>query len=530
MPAVLFTVFLLYTHVLWYSPADGGYYTGQSGYGDVQMHLAFIKSIAVAGEMPPHYSLLAGQDLFGYPFLCESVSSVFLVLGAGLKFAYILPCVPALCAVFGGVWLLARAALERVGPACLAWVLFVLGGGFGFMYFLGSKEAFASIFTGYYTTPTNYVEKNIRWVNCIADLLVPQRATLFGWALAFPCLYLLYRFAFRDEKRLWLPLGLLAGSVPLMQTHSLLALVLISAAWLVRPLCGAVRSRRMDGLWPWLGYAAVAGALCLPQLFGVIFRQTAAGSGFLQPVFNWVNNGTGENYFWFYIKNVGLVYLLAIPGYFCAGRPLRRMYWGGLTVLAVSEFVVFQPNYYDNIKLLYFWFLLACILAAGALCGWLARVKAPRLRAALCAAALVLGTLSGVLTLGREAVSRYQVFSADAAAAGAYVDANAAPDALFLTGQEHLNPVASLAGRDIVCGSTLYVYFHGMDYGRQAEAVRQMYETPSEALLAQWGVDYVYISGWERADYAVNEAFYAERYPVWFQQGDIVIYQITGNA
>ena len=106
------------------------------------------------------------------------------------------------------------------------------------------------------------MQQNIRWVNCIADLLVPQRATLMGWALMLPCLYLLYRFAFAGETRLWLPLGLLAGCLPLMQTHSLLALVLMSAVYLLGPLAGALRTKDLRPLLPWLGYAAGAGALC----------------------------------------------------------------------------------------------------------------------------------------------------------------------------------------------------------------------------------------------------------------------------
>ena len=86
------------------------------------------------------------------------------------------------------------------------------------------------------------------------------------------------------------------------------------------------------------------------------------------------------------------------------------------------------------------------------------------------------------------------------------------------------------AGRDIVCGSSLYVYYHGMDYAAQLQAVKELYEAPSEALLAQWGIDYVMISGWERSDYAVDEAFYAQRYPVWYQNGSYTIYQITGAS
>lgn len=527
LPALLLTIYLLYTHVLRYNPADGAYYTGQSGYGDIAMHLAFIKNLAVTGEMPPSYPLLAQQSVFGYPFLCESVSSVFLLLGAGLKFSYILPCIPALVSVFGGVWLLARQALEHPGKATLASVLFVYGGGFGFLYFLKNKETFQSIFTGYYTTPTNHIDENIRWVNCIADLLVPQRATLMGWALAMPCLYLLYRFAFQGEKHLWLPLGLLAGSVPLMQTHSLLMLVLVSAVYLCRPAADAIRTKDWKTLYPWLRYAAVAGALCLPQLFGVIFRQTSTGNGFLKPVFNWVNNGTGENIIWFYIKNIGLVYVLLLPAFLWANKALRRLFLGGLAVKIISELVVFQPNYYDNIKLLYFWFLLGCVLVANALWDWLALLPSRPIRAVLAADLILLGTLSGVLTLGREWVSNYQVFTADGMELAEYVDENTAKNAVFLTGREHLNPVVSLAGRQIICGSGLYVHFHGMDYQRQDAAVRQMYESPSEELLTEWGVDYVFYSNYERNDYQNHQDWYEQRYPVWYQDGEYTIYQIT---
>lgn len=527
LPAFLLTVYLLHTHVLCYEPANGAYYTGQSGYGDTAMHLAFIKNIAVTGKMPPHYSLLAGQDVFGYPFLTESISSVFLLFGAGLKAAYILPCIPALISVFGGVWLLARQALNHPGKATLASLLFIYGAGLGFLYFLGSPEQFASIFTGYYTTPTNFVEKNLRWVNCIADLLVPQRATLMGWALAMPCLYLLYRFAFQGEKHLWLVLGLLAGSMPLIQTHSLLMLVIVSAVYLCRPAADAIHDHSWAGLRPWIAYAATAGVLCIPQLFGVIFRQTSGGNGFLQPVFNWVNNGTGENFIWFYIKNIGIVYILMIPAFLWANQTLRRLFLGGFAVKIISELVVFQPNYYDNIKLLYFWFLLTCILVAGAVWDWISHLRSRAVQAALAAAVVVLGTLSGVLTLGREAISSYQAFNADGIAVAQYVDENAAPDAVFLTGRQHLNPVASLAGRQIICGSSLYVFFHGMNFEAQDAAVRAMYENPSEELLRTWGVDYVMYSSYEKHDYQDNEDWYAQRYPVWLRQGEYTIYQVT---
>ena len=140
---------------------DGAYHTGQSCYGDMPMHLGFIKYIAQSGEFLPRYPLLGGTHRFGYPFLCETVSSVFVVLGADLRTAYLLPMLPAFLSVYGMFWQLARRVTDSAGKACLAFYLFFMGSGLGFVYFLGSADSFAGIFTGFYTTPTNFVEKNI---------------------------------------------------------------------------------------------------------------------------------------------------------------------------------------------------------------------------------------------------------------------------------------------------------------------------------------------------------------------------------
>lgn len=157
LPVVLITLYLLHTHVL--HLVDGAYHTGQSCYGDMPMHLGFIKYIAQSGEFLPRYPLLGGTHRFGYPFLCETVSSVFVVLGADLRTAYLLPMLPAFLSVYGMFWQLARRVTDSVGKACLAFYLFFMGSGLGFVYFLGSADSFAGIFTGFYTTPTNFVEK-----------------------------------------------------------------------------------------------------------------------------------------------------------------------------------------------------------------------------------------------------------------------------------------------------------------------------------------------------------------------------------
>lgn len=527
LPVLVITGYLLHTHIL--HEVDGTLHTGQSCYGDLPMHLGFIEYIAQSGEFPPTYPLLGGEHRFGYPFLCESVSSVFRVLGADLRTAYLLPVVPAFVSAFGMFWQLARRVLQSTAKACLAFYLFFMGSGFGFVYFLGSAADFAGIFTGFYTTPTNYTAENIIWVNPIVDLMIPQRATLFGWSILLPALYLLWRFCYEGQARLWLPLTLLVLPLPLLHTHSALALVLLCLVSGLYTLIHRPRTRQV--LLPWLGLALVCGIAWLGQMLPTVLAQSLDGQNMLRLHFNWVNNpGDGtlkDNYFWFYIKNIGVVYLLLIPAWLHAERRKRWLYGGGLLIWALAEVVVFQPNTYDNNKLLYVWHMLGCLLVAQLLADVATRLRSRPVRVLALGTVCFLAMFGSVLTVAREALSDYQHWSANEIALAEYVARNAESDALFLTSDRHTNPVFSLAGRRILCGSGSYVYYHGMDYGDEYAAMRLLYEAPDASILELWGVDYVVFDASVTAEFAADESWYAARYPVWYENGSCRVYQIT---
>ena len=136
------------------------------------------------------------------------------------------------------------------------------------------------------------------------------------------------------------------------------------------------------------------------------------------------------------------------------------------------------------------------------------------IRNAISLGGCLLYTSSGVLTLGREAVSDYELFSAASVKAAAFARESTPPQARFLTADNHNNTIASLAGRDILCGSGSYLYFHGVDYAEAHAALRQLYEQPTNELLEQWGIDYVLIGAYERGGYAGEEDFYARSFPV----------------
>ena len=528
VPFLMLSVVLLLSHTL--RERGGALCTGQSGWGDMPMHLGFITSIAGQGTFPPEYSILPGKRLC-YPFLCDSVSSSLLLLGTPLRCAYMIPAFFAFAQVFCGFYLLARAMLKRVGPALLAFVLFFLNGGLGMLYFTGDYTL-RQLMTGFYKTPTNLSERSIRWVNVIADMLLPQRATLFGWAVLFAVLLLLYRAVFCDENNLFLPAGFLGGLLPMIHTHSYLALGLIAACWL---LYSAVRDR-LSGKWlrSWLAFGLPAVILALPQLLIWTFHSVGGNAQFLRFHFDWVNEGK-ENWFWFWLKNIGPLFLLAPLAFAFAHGKKRAAASPAVLIFVLCEIVAFQPNVYDNNKLLYVSYALLCVLSADLIIRAAEKVRWPALRAAALALLIALCTNAALFTLAREVVSgtekhAIRLFSSSDAAAAEYIRENTAPDSLFLTATNHNNAVAALTGRNIFCGSASYLFYHGLDYAPRQELVNELL-TDSESferLHAVIGIDYVYLGDYERGiSGCISSSWFAERYPLVFRDGNVSIYKIS---
>ena len=369
LPLFVVGSYLFSTHIL--QPKADGYYVGQTTYGDLAMHLGFISSMAEQGFFPPEYSIFPGHTV-NYPFLCEVPSASLFRYGASLRWAYLLPALYAYALVILGVHFAFKAWLKREDRARFATYLFFIGGGFGFMYFFdrlggastvgaligesGYANNLSYLLNDFYVTPTNLPRIGLRWVNPIVDMLIPQRATLFGWAFLFPCLYLLLRFAFEQRRSALAPLILFAGGLPLVHTHSFLALGVVSAVYCVQDLALHFDRKR---LLQWACYGCAAVLLAAPQLFGFAFQQ-ASESGMVRLHFNWANEV--DSFLWFYIKNMGWLFLLLPFALLLLSKRDRRIASGFLFLWLISEIVVFQPNIYDNNKLLFAWFFSLCAL------------------------------------------------------------------------------------------------------------------------------------------------------------------------
>ena len=572
IPLTILGGFLQYTHAMRVDAA-GGWHVGQSTYGDLPMHMSFITNL-VGKKFPADYPFFPGARL-SYPFLTDSLSSTFMLFGSSLQAAVIVPGTLMMTLCCMGVIVLGRELTGGKKTALLAACLFFLNGGLGFLYdfdlaggtwetetglpffeqagrtaanwFSTVAERIGHIMTGYYKTPTNQPDpNNLRWSNVICDLMIPQRTLLGGWCMLFPCFYLLsteFRARTRDPEsrgRGTVLLGVWAGALPLIHTHSFLALGLASAGCFCYDMIhgdpGAMMIRRSRPriLLPYLLYGAIAAALALPQLicftFGQAFQESS--HSFLTFQFNWVNNPSGQGmrdlYLWFYIKNIGLPFLALIAALFEKNPRNRRLFAMALPIILAAEFIRFQPNEYDNIKLFFPAWLLCCLIVADWCSRLWKRLEGMRGCRFLAVAAAVATFLSAGLTIARECVSDYRAFSPEAVEAGEYARDRTPRDAVFLTGTEHLNPVASIAGRTVVCGPDLWLYWHGFDTAERQAELAGFYEDPEShpEIPAKYGADYVYVSSYERDAYDIDEAGLSRVGVKVFGNGEAEIYRL----
>ena len=574
LPLTILGIWLQYTHVMRVA-ADGSWHVGQSTYGDLPMHLSFITGL-VGKKFPADYPFYPGNRL-SYPFLTDSLSSTFCLLGSSLQAATVLPASLMMALCYMGVLVLARDMTSGKKTALLAAALFFLNGGLGFLYdfdlagsgvwtadpeapflvragqtvsdwFSSVSQRVEHILTGYYKTPTNQPDpNNLRWSNVICDMMVPQRTLLGGWCMVIPCFYLLnseFRARMRDPEnhsRGLVLLGIWAGALPLIHTHSFLALGLASFGAMCYdlihgdPKAMVVRKPRGRILLRYLAYAAIAAVLAVPQLICFTFAQTfqEGSRSFLTFQFNWVNNpggyGMRDLYLWFYIKNIGLPFLALIAALFEKNPRNRRIFCMALPIILAAEFVRFQPNEYDNNKLLYLAWLLCCMIIADWGSRLWKKLEGFGGRRFLAAVAAVVTFLSAGLTIWRECVSDYTAFGQPAVEAGEYVKENTPDDAVFITGTQHLNPVLSIAGRTIVCGPDLWLYWHGFDTAERNEELAEFYGDPESypEIPEKYGAEYVYVSSYERQDYDVDEEGLAKIGEKVFENREASIYRLT---
>lgn len=507
-----------------FARGEGGLYSGSAG-NDLNFHAALISSFRYGQNFPPTYTLLPPERLL-YPFMPDFHAAILMAGGLTLRTTLILTGM-ALGAVIAGLFYAFALRIARSSKAAtLATLLFLLNGGLGFIHFFRDWwKSDKSLIQFWNTLSVNYAnlsEQGIHWNNIVADMMVPQRTSLFGLSIG---LMIFTSFAIvwqrwhasegsganRNEPRsltLMVFAGGLAGILPFFHTHTFIAVGVVSVVLFT------LRPRR-----EWLGFWAPAVLLAAPQF--IALATHARGTGMVRLFFGWL--GHDDPFFPLYLlRNFGVPFLLAAPAWWAAPREWRKFYLAFLILFIFTFVIVFSPNLFDNGKPIYYWHAFNSVLVAS----WLIKLATEYKQRVLALLLAFLSIATALIVFRSETIASTRVFTDEELAAAAFVRDQTGPHALFLAAPSLKPPVLSLSGRPVLRSATAWLWSHGYEFRDRENDVRRIYAGSADApeLLRYYAVDYVYLGDAERSDLQVNPAFFDANFPAIYHSRTITIY------
>jgi hypothetical protein len=515
---------------------DGTLSTGYvNNLGDLPFHLQVTSSFAFGQNFPPEDPTYAGTG-FAYPYLSDLLAAMFVRAGASLSDAFLVENAILGLALVGVLHRFTRVLTADRLASYLAPVLVLLSGGIGWVVLIqDARTSGGGLFgtLGALTHDYTIGMDGYRFGNAITTLLATQRSLLFGLPIALIVFVLLWRLIHLDvarpgrigPMRLALAAGILTGSLPLIHAHSFV--VVMGTAFLL----GLLFRQWREGRWrPWSVYVVAALVLALPQIWWSTHDSIANAGTFFGFEFGW-DHGT-ENIAWFWFLNTGLLIPLAVVAALWPARPrgpsrsLLLFTAAFLTWFIVPNVMKLAPWIWDNIKVLFYWYVgfvpLVALLIARLL-------KSGRALQAVGVAALVAMTLAGGLDVWRVASGQtdYQEFDRDGIAISDVILAETPARALVLHAPTY-NPPVFLTGRRSLLGYTGYIWAHGLPYADREADIKRIYAGDPSAmqLIAQYGIDYIEVSPIERNYMPVNDAFFAGFTRVG-EAGEYALYEVA---
>lgn len=524
--------YLLFGFLFWHFAKEmlqikqDGWYVGQVNlYGDLVYHLALINKFLISSNVLIDNPIYA-HDKVNYPIFVDYITSVVTRL-TGVDFALFIT------TFIGGMIVLVVAKLfistfiKNNEIIFLALLLFFLNSGFGFYYFFQdfgtSQKPFLEFLFNLPREYTDLKDLGYWWINPFLAYFLPQRGFLFAFPITLTVLLLLYR-GYQNSRALYFMLaGLLAGTLSLVQAHSLFVIFLLSIYFV--PLSLYLKKGSIKLLKHWVIFGIITAVVAYP-LFQLI-SSVGNPAQYIRYDPGWTSK---ENFLWFWFKNLGFfapLLLLSIAWSF-RKRKIFVLYLPFLLIFVISNIWIFQPWEFDNSKLLIYWFFASCILVAYFFHETL--LNGNIFKKVFAAATILIMIFSGSLDIFRTftKVTSYQIYSTQDLDIASQTKLLTSEDSVFVTASNHNHPIPTLSGRSTLIGFHGWVWSHGADYLTRANDVSTIYlgSKNAEDLLVKYKVKYVTVGPQEIRDFSIDLSYF-RNYPQISLGSDWTLYDVS---
>jgi hypothetical protein len=183
------------------------------------------------------------------------------------------------------------------------------------------------------------------------------------------------------------------------------------------------------------------------------------------------------------------------------------------------------PWIWDNIKVLYYWWLASAPLVALLLAKlW----HQGRIRSVIAAVLFVCVTLAGALDVAGIAMRsvQYQVFDANGLRFAELIKTQTEPRSMIIHAPVHNTPVF-LTGRRSLMGYPGHIWTHGLQFVQREGEIKRIYLGMPDAvpLIKKYSIEYLVVGPQERIVTPVNDQFIS-RFQKVGEVGEYQLYKI----
>lgn len=547
-----------------------GIFTGiANNLGDMPLHLQIINSFSQGHNLPPQDPTFAGVR-FAYPFLVDFLTAMMVRAGAGIIGAIWLQNMLMGLTLVGSLHYFTLLLTRNRRAGIVAPLLVLFSGGLGWWLLFSDAGSADGIFSLLGNLPHDYTILNepnsiLRWGNSLTTLFAPQRSILFGLPLAIFvfCQWWIAvaqkdsgsnagnsatdqakassaspKFSRSAAKRNKSALGasdideplsfsrnrmiiagVAAGLLPLVHAHTFLV-VMASAVCLALVFQSSLRS--------WLLFFAVAIPLSLPEVLWLANTGGVKASSYIGWQPGWDH---GEhNILWFWLVNTGLFIPLLIlallwrRGELALPRRLIKFYTPFIFCFIIPNLTRLAPWVWDNIKVLFVWYLASAPLVALFLAKlWMQKSFWRWLAPVALASMLFAGGLDVLRVI--SAAAEYREFDPSEIAIAKDISTLVPPNDVVLHVPTYNTPVF-LTGRRSLLGYPAWMWSRGLDSSQRSADIQRIYSGGADAtaLMRRYDVHYVLIGPQELASFNINEQFWSQ-YGVRARDGPYRLYQ-----
>jgi hypothetical protein len=316
--------------------------------------------------------------------------------------------------------------------------------------------------------------------------------------------------------RRMLSAGIIAGLLPLAHAHSFVVVMAMGG-------CFALIQRRWR---EWFVFFLVASIVAAPQLWWSTSHTAVRASSFFALEYGW-DRGK-ENPAWFWFKNTGLFIPLILVAVLARGKDylinkrLLLFYLPFTLCFVVPNFIKMAPWIWDNIKVLFYWWVASAPVVALLLSRLWKDGSIRRAMAVLLFVSLILAGGLDVAGIALRSV-KYGIFDLAGLQFAELVKAKTQPRALIVHAPVHNSPVF-LTGRKSLMGYPGHIWTHGLEFVSRESDIKRLYAgaPDAEQILNHYDIDYAVVGPLERLVMPVNEQFFSRYEKV----GDIGGYQL----